>query len=338
MQTGKSWPVKIPCSICLFAAFLASTAPAIAFDCAKSTTKVEKAICSDRNLGAADADMTNAYVAVRDASNPSEKKMLVLSQRRWIEQRDNYCAFEEGAELASCISKETNGRKLLLQGAPASGPGASSALVPVFLQQRGDEKHYDLDYVLIRFANPQNAGEKLFNAQSEKILTEAPRGAHGQELIEGQMLAREESFVISFASPDLLSVVASFYAFEGGAHGNGGVTNINIDMRSGKEIKAFDVFAGEANKALVIDCREQILARKQENYGAEKYVPEDDGSYQESTIADHINDFRRWTISAGKAIVTFDSYAIGAYAEGPYECEFEMPKLKALAKPDAPLP
>jgi uncharacterized protein YecT (DUF1311 family) len=338
VQTGKDWPMKIPGSVSLFVVFLAGAVPANAFDCAKSTTKVEKAICSHRALGAADADMANAYAAVRDASSPSEKKMLALSQRRWIERRENYCGFEEGGALAACITKETMARRLLLQGAPESGPGASSPLVAVFLQQRGDAKLYDLDYTLARFTHPQSAGEKLFNLQSEKILAEAPRGPHDQELLEGQMLSREESFAISFASPDLLSVVASFYSFEGGAHGNGGVTNINIDMRGGAEIKASDVFAGEAVQSLTLTCRDQILARKQENYGAEKYVATEDGNYQESTITDHINDFRRWTIAAEKAIVTFDSYAIGAYAEGPYECEFEMPKLKALAKPDAPLP
>ena len=148
--------------------------------------------------------------------------------------------------LAACITKETITRGLFLQGAPKSCLGASSALIPVFLQQRGDTKHYDLDYALVRFANPQSAGEKLFNLQSEKILAEAPLGGRDQELVEGQMLAREESFTISFASPDLLSVAASFYAFEGGAHGNGGVTNINIDMRGGTEIRTSDVFAGEA--------------------------------------------------------------------------------------------
>ncbi len=330
--------MKILNSICLFTVFLAGTAPANAFDCAKSTTKVEKAICSDRDLGAADTEMANAYAAAREASRPSERKMLALSQRRWIERRENYCGFEEGGVLAACITKETHTRRLLLQGAPESGPGASSPLIPVFLQQRGDAKHYDLDYALVRFANPQNAGEKLFNLQSEKILAEAPRGTHDQELLEGQMLSHEENFAISFASPDLLSVADRFHAYEGAAHGNGGVTNINIDMRSGTEIRTTDVFAGEAINSLTLDCREQILTRKQEKYGAEKYVPEKDGSYQESTIAEHINDFRRWTISAGKAIVTFDSYAIGAYAEGPYECEFDMPKLKTLAKPDAPLP
>ena len=57
--------MKIPYSSCLFAVFLASTAPTLAFDCAKSTPNVEKAICSDRALGAADADMANAYAAAR---------------------------------------------------------------------------------------------------------------------------------------------------------------------------------------------------------------------------------------------------------------------------------
>ena len=57
--------MKILNSICLFAVFLAGAAPANAFDCAKSTTKVEKAICSDRDLGAADAEMANAYAAAR---------------------------------------------------------------------------------------------------------------------------------------------------------------------------------------------------------------------------------------------------------------------------------
>jgi len=331
--------MRILNSICLPAAFLITAASALAFDCTKSTTKVEKAICSDRNLAAADVDMTNAYLAARGASSPSEKKMLVLSQQRWIEQRENACAYGEGTELISCISRETTQRKLLLQGAPESGPGAASALVPVFLQQRGDAKHYDLDYALVRFTNPQSVGEKFFNAQSEKILAEAPVRPHGQELVEGQVLAREESFAVSFASPNLLSVADKFYAFEGGAHGNGGVTNINIDMRSGREIITPDIFSSEATRALAAGCRDQILARKQEIYGAEKkYVAEDDGNFQESTIPAHINDFQRWTIFAKKAIVTFDSYAIGSYAEGPYECEFDMPKLKDLANPDAPLP
>ena len=325
-------------SIWFFSVLLASSAPALAFDCSKAATKVEKAICASDSLISADAEMTKVYVSVRDASTPTEKKTLVPAQRRWIAQRENACAYAEDAELTTCISKETNERRLLLLGAPESGPGPASQLVPVFLQQAGNKKIYDLDYALLRFANPQSAGEKLFNGQSEKILREAPVGPHGQDVPEGQVLARQETFAISYASPRLLSVADNFYSDEGGAHGNGGMNNINIDMGRGKEIKTSDVLASKAIKTLTSECRDQIMARKQENYGDEKYVAADDGSFQESTIVEHLNNFQRWTITADKAIVTFDSYAIGSFAEGPYECTFDISEIKSLAIPDAPLP
>jgi hypothetical protein len=53
---------------------------------------------------------------------------------------------------------------------------------------------------------------------------------------------------------------------------------------------------------------------------------------------DIMRDWKRWTLAAGKATAAFNSYGVGAYAEGPYECVFDMDKYKALAKPDALLP
>jgi uncharacterized protein YecT (DUF1311 family) len=133
VQTGKSWPMRIPYSICLFAVSLVNAGPVLAFDCTKAATKVEKAICVSPELIASDSEMAKAYASVRETSAADEKKMLALSQRRWIEQRENACSYAAEAELASCISKETNERSLYLQGAPESGPGAKSRLVPVFL-------------------------------------------------------------------------------------------------------------------------------------------------------------------------------------------------------------
>ena len=323
-------------SIWVSAVILWGASPALAFDCAKSTTKVEKAICADRSLGAADADMTAAYEAVRDASDPAEKKMLALSQKRWIEDRENACA--EVDDIAQCIAGKTKERTHLLQGAPESGPGYPSRLVPVFLEQAGTATTYDLDYSLLRFADAKTAGEKILNAAVKKILVEAPRSALGQDASGEQVLDRMENFELTYASPDFISVSHTFYADEGGAHGNGGTSNINIDMRNGREIKAQDVFPGEALATLTSQCRDQILARKQENNGDEKYVAADDPNYQDKTVADFIGDWKQWTITADKATVTFDAYAIGSYAEGPYECTFDMAKLKALAKPSALLP
>ncbi len=323
-------------SIWVSAAMLWGITPAFAFDCAKSTTKVEKAICADRSLGAADADMTAAYEAVRDASDPVEKKMLVLSQKRWIDDRENSCA--EVDDIAQCIAGKTQERTHLLQGAPESGPGYPSRLVPVFLEQTGKPGTYDLDYSLLRFADAKTAGEKILNAAVKKILADAPRGPSGQDTTGDQMLDRMENFELTYASPDFISVTHTFYADEGGAHGNGGTSNINIDMRNGRMIKAADEFPQDALATLTSQCREQILARKQENNGGEKYVVADDPNYQDKTVSDFIGDWKQWTITADKATVTFDAYAVGSYAEGPYECTFDMAKLKALAKPSALLP
>ena len=323
-------------SIWISVLILSGTTPALAFDCAKSETKVEKAICADRSLGAVDADLSAAYDFVRNASTASERKMLVLSQKRWIGERENACGDSE--DINTCIADKTKERTLLLRGAPESGPGYPSPLVPVFVQQTGTATTYDIDYSLLRFANPKTAGEKILNAAARKILADAPFGSNGQDASNEIVYDHMESFALAYASPDFISVTHVFYADEGGAHGNGGTANINIDMRSGKEAKATDIFSSKVLVTLTKQCRGQILARKQENYGDEKYAVADDFNFQESTVADTIRDFRQWTVAEDKATVTFNSYAVGSYAEGPYECEFAMDKLRALAKPDALLP
>ena len=323
-------------SIWISVLILSGTTPALAFDCAKSETKVERAICADRRLGAVDADLTAAYDVVRNASSPSEKKMLVLSQKRWIGERESSCRDSE--DINTCIADKTKERTLLLQGAPESGPGYASPLVPVFVQQAGTATTYDIDYSLLRFANPKTAGEKILNTAARKILADAPFGPNGQDAANEIVFDHMESFALAYASPDFISVTHVFYADEGGAHGNGGTSNINIDMRKGKEVKATDIFSNEALVTLTTTCRDQILARKQENYGDEKYVVADDSNFQESTVADTMRDFQQWTIAEDKAIVTFNSYTVGSYAEGPYECEFAMDKLRALAKSEVLLP
>ena len=73
--------------------------------------------------------------------------------------------------------KFTEERRLLLEGAPVSGPGAGARIVPVFIQQEGGAKLYDVDYTLLRFAEPESAGQKLFNRELDAIGKKAPLGA-----------------------------------------------------------------------------------------------------------------------------------------------------------------
>ena len=68
---------------------------------------------------------------------------------------------------------------------------------------------------------------------------------------------------LSYASPALISVRHEFYANEGGAHGNYGTTNYNIDMASGRLIGIADVLAEPSAAILTLWCKTQIEAEKQ---------------------------------------------------------------------------
>lgn len=84
--------MKLACSA-VNAVFLtglfALSAPAMAINCAKAGTAVEKLICSDKKTVAADAKLNRAYQAIlKLAPDDSIRAMLVASQKRWLEARD----------------------------------------------------------------------------------------------------------------------------------------------------------------------------------------------------------------------------------------------------------
>ncbi|OWJ64073.1 lysozyme inhibitor LprI family protein [Inquilinus limosus] len=80
------------------AALLALSGPALALDCGKASTKLERAICGDKRLKAADAAMGQAYAQILKAAadDAGIHDMLVASQRRWLAARDEALADPAG--------------------------------------------------------------------------------------------------------------------------------------------------------------------------------------------------------------------------------------------------
>jgi uncharacterized protein YecT (DUF1311 family) len=316
----------------------AGVVPAQAFDCAKAQSPVEKAICADQKLKAADDAMAAFYAALRDALTGDYRKSLVASQRKWLKGREDNCGYQQGAELSSCVLTETEERHRLLTAAPESGPGAGSTMVVEFIQQDGDPHHYDVDYTLIRFAKARSRGEDAFNAQVRKIAKAAPLRRQKEAARDDLTYSAYAAMTLTYASPKLVSAKVDSYDFSGGAHGNGGTSAINVDLAHGAMIKASDLFDDKGTNALRADCVKQIFAQKKDKNDGEEFKPEDDPNYREQIIVDHLKSLDSWSFWKNKAVVTFDAYSIGSYAEGPYECEFPMSKLKSLAKSRALLP
>ncbi|MEJ0093575.1 MAG: lysozyme inhibitor LprI family protein [Methylocella sp.] len=318
------------------AAFIAgalATFPAVALDCAAAKTAEEKAICADPAASAADEAMTKAYNALALSFSPTEKATLVTSQRRWLKRRGYICGSREGdGAIASCIAKEAQERRAFLQGEPQSGPGTGQRLVPVLVQHVGKPNEYDIDVNAVKFADPNLPGEKLFNAKVDDLLKEVP--ASKQSDIQRNMVYSYQLDVTApFVSPKFASAHVELYDFSGGAHGNSSTSNFAIDMETGKELHFSDLFEPGAQEKFVASCLDQIKQQKHEKIPDAPFdvISAED---QKKKIENSVSDLTRWTISANAAEVTFDPYALGAYVEGSYQCDFPAEMLRPLLKFD----
>lgn len=63
---------------------------AASFDCTKAATKIEKLICTDAQVSAADEHVAAAYRLVMDTT--AEPEQLKQTQRAWMKQTRNACA------------------------------------------------------------------------------------------------------------------------------------------------------------------------------------------------------------------------------------------------------
>lgn len=58
------------------------------FDCAKATTKIEKAICKNARLSELDEEMAMLYKGLRNSLTPRGKELLKQEQRYWLKERN----------------------------------------------------------------------------------------------------------------------------------------------------------------------------------------------------------------------------------------------------------
>jgi uncharacterized protein YecT (DUF1311 family) len=319
----------------LLLACLGMAAPALAMDCKKATSAVDKAICADPSALAADQALESAYSTLYATLPEPGRKQLIQSQRGWLKQRANICT-DENKPSVKCLTDQTLSRSLYLQGKPEAGPGTGHDLVPVIVAQTGTKQLYAVDITASKFTAPALPGEKLFNAEIDKLLKEAPSKKEDGDFPD-MTYSYDLHLRVTYASPQFLSASMETYLFSGGAHGNSGTSNINIDVAKGKDLTFADVFEEPARPKLGELCFAQIKAQKKA-----KDIDLEGGLYTvaelRKTIDDGLAQLQRWSFSATQGSVSFDPYELGAYVEGSYQCSFAAAVLHPLYKPNSILP
>lgn len=304
-----------------------------AMDCKAAREDVDKAICASPAALAADEAMVAAYKAARERMPAAERESLLVSQRAWIKRRGYACEADKPG-YAQCLLEETDKRRAFLEARPERGPGLDSALQPDIVAKPGKPRDWEIDVELLKFVDPKTPGEKTFNAEVARIIKEIPTDR--SEIERNQTFSHDVWLRVTWLSPRLISARIEGYEFTGGAHGNPSTFGLNIDAKSGRKLSFADAFDKAARERLVGECLAKIVPEKVRR-GADE-PKGDELKLLRDNIDENLSKLETWNFSAKGATVVFGHYVVGSYAEGAYECDVPLARLKELARKDFPLP
>lgn len=121
-------PVKAaPLRGLLLTVLLFGPSAALALDCSKATTAIEKAICGSPALTEQDAALGKAYADAL-ARDKAGAAALKTAQRTWLARRDKACGDAKASQpkLVACLTGLYRSRLLALGAAPAATPGTGA--------------------------------------------------------------------------------------------------------------------------------------------------------------------------------------------------------------------
>jgi hypothetical protein len=126
-------------------------------------------------------------------------------------------------------------------------------------------------------------------------------------------------------------VSTQFYVetyFQGAAHPNNWSYSVNYDIEKNKEIKIKDLFTSDYLKFLSDYSIKEVLKEKK---GYDSTITEPDEMLLEGAAPKEEN-FKVFNFTNEGFLITFPTYQVGAYVEGPHEVLFPYNTLKEYVK------
>lgn len=317
--------------VLLLAGLLTVTAaPAFAIDCIKAATPVEKTICGKPALKAADDALGAAYSALRASLDAAGKAALRGDQLKWLKQRDGICSEWDQASPpdAACLMRVTVERTDMLTAKPLrAGPGAP-AFRPVFYRRVDEAASIEVSVVYPELVDASSPALKRLDA----LLAGPADGA--DQAVEGPY-GRIMSFRIGYASGRFVSVRYDAYEFTGGAHGMSYGSAVNFLMAEGRALTLADFIDANGRAGAIAACRDSIRAQKRERGVPVEMIEESLGDEALATAVDQIT---AWSFDDRGALVHYNPYDLGSYAEGDYDCVIPWARLRGLSIAGSKLP
>ncbi len=210
--------------------------------------------------------------------------------------------------------------------------GAAGNSLPKIVKKVVTEKNAR-QKLSITFRYPQISGSAnsvVFNRRAEQIAKQrvaefkkdigpAARGDRMRELDIG--------YTVALVTNDLISIGFGAGWDTGGAHPNSDSFVLNFDLASGRELALSDLFKPNSNYLRVIS-----------NYCIGQLMKEGlDREWVDEGAGPNLKNYRSWLIKRNGILVSFDSYQVASYADGPKEVLVPYSVLKGLVGTSSPV-
>ena len=314
----------------LLAASTLAPAPAGAAECAGIGAPIEKAMCGEPRLVAAQAAMQVAYTLLW-ARLPAERRAaLRLDQQLWLRARAVSCGDKKEGPLVHCLLDETEARGHMLAGEGRNGAADGMTLEPAFFREaRKGAWEIEIAYPQLRGAGGTtvafNAASRDFILADKKLMAQFRTAAAGGSLASVSYdviyLDRHFATVVFWIVSTAPGWVHPFIARE----------SLAFDLSLGRPLSPADLILapGRAVAAIASMCRG--LLEHQARQGGWEFAPRADA-------LPVVDDFRNWAPGALALDVLFDPGSLPAYAAGPRACRLDYSSITRWLKRDGPLP
>ncbi len=308
----------------------AQTGPS--FDCGKASTSVERAICRDPGISAADGQMAAAYRKLVDGLNGAAREELQKDQARWLAGRDQACA--DGArEIAICLKNRIENRLVNLRVmADGAFPFVSEQTIIKNGKVRNADFAIDASYPRFDGKSADFSAPNTFFADRTKIAVADHVPDTDEFAGRPQTWSYDQSFLLHRPGPNAIAVATTYYGFTGGAHGYGAVTGGLVDLRTGKMLDPSGIFAaGDRWLAalrtwVTADLKKQFVER-----------PGFEDALAPEKVDKLLREPERYIWRADGLAIVFNQYEVAAYVMGRYVVHLPYARLEPLMRPDAPV-
>ncbi|MEG9433015.1 DUF3298 domain-containing protein [Terriglobus sp. ADX1] len=349
---GNFWKALLLCSATSFIA-----AHAASFDCVKAKRPMERAICSDAKLSAADSAMSVAYRNDLSRLSSNSVGLLRVDQVQWLSYAQQVCRVNEPAmtraNAASCLKPLYDTRLKQLRSAVGVRDGVAFLTRSQFLAEAdvagnnpdmpaGEHPGYGTLQATWPAADTDTEEWIAWSAAVEAHMLKTAGAGQIQELMNGTKRTLPKSWDDAMAAgadsqikgvlrnvehDRVTTVIAAFGMGHGAAHPYETSETLTWLLKEKRALKAEDVFVAKEWKQRVGEMVWTDLSARNKK---EKFLYENVDGPQVKALQDVLSDVTNWTLEVDGLHISYPDYTIAPRLFHPEDTVLSWTQLKPL--------